>query len=324
LHPAAATLSGAQEKFLEFEQEFGKVYKTQGERQYGLECFTESLFQIRILRELEKGSAIYSHLTPFADLCQDEFAQRSGFYAAGLSQQNSFVKVAKPLNTFGLPEHFDWRDHGAVNKVKNQKQCGSCWAFATVANIEGAGFVENKKLLSLSEQQLIDCDKKDWACQGGLPSWAYTNMIKTNVGLEAELDYPYTANVTQCVSKRSSEKVFINSWVNISTDEDQIAAGLIRYGPLAIGINAGPMSLYKSGVAYPDNSTCNPTGLNHAVNIVGFGIDNGTKYWAIRNSWGEAWGEKGYYRIVRGMGACGLNTAVTSATEVTISRGILV
>jgi len=236
-------------------------------------------------------------------------------------QQDSPLELAETLTTSDLPDSFDWREKGAVNPVKNQAQCGSCWAFATVANIEGAGFVENKKLLSLSEQELVDCDKAtgDQGCQGGLPSNAYTDMIKNKIGLELESAYPYKAANDKCTATQSAEKAFIKNFVKISTDEDQIAAALMKYGPLAIGINAGPMQLYHGGVAHPWKILCNPKSLDHGVAIVGFGVDSGTKYWTIRNSWGPTWGEKGYYRIIRGTGACGLNTMVTSATNVTLS-----
>merc|ERR1712046_209792 len=202
----------------------------------------------------------------------------------------------EPHNTSALPESFDWVAKGAVNDVKNQAQCGSCWAFSTVANIEGVNFLKTQKLVSLSEQELVDCDKKtgDQGCQGGLPSNAFKDMIENKIGLETESDYPYTAKNGQCKAQQSSEKVFIKDFVKISTDEDQIAAALIKYGPLAIGINAGPMQWYHGGVANPWSFLCNPKSLDHGVAIVGFGVDRGKKYWTIRNSWGESWGEKGY------------------------------
>jgi len=310
---------GAHEKFQEFEQKFGKVY-SQEERARRFEIFAYNCKQMRNFRRVEQGSAVYSHLTPFADLTGDEFAQRNGFKPELMSEVST-LKLAEPLNT-SLPDNFDWVEKGAVNPVKNQGTCGSCWAFATVANIEGAGFVENKKLLSLSEQELVDCDKKtgDVGCQGGLPSNAYKDMIQNKIGLELETAYPYTGkDGQQCTATASAEKAFIKDFVTISTDEDQIAAALMKYGPLAIGINAGPMQWYFGGVAHPWSFLCNPKKLDHGVAIVGFGVDSGKKYWKIRNSWGATWGEKGYYRIVRGTGACGLNTMVTSATGISDS-----
>jgi len=184
-----------------------------------------------------------------------------------------------------------------------------------VANVEGVNFLKTQKLLSLSEQELVDCDKKtgDQGCQGGLPSNAYKDMIQNKIGLELESDYPYDAKNGKCKATQSKEQVFISNWTPISTDEDQIAAALMKYGPLAIGINAGPMQFYRGGVAKPRKVLCNPQKLDHGVAIVGFGVDSGEKYWIIRNSWGTTWGEKGYYRIIRGTGACGLNTMVTTA-----------
>merc|ERR1712166_1382090 len=98
------------------------------------------------------------------------------------------------------------------------------------------------------------------------------------------------------------------------SDEDKLAAALIKYGPLAIGINATPMQWYRGGVANPWTFLCNPKSLDHGVAIVGFGVDSGKKYWTIRNSWGETWGEKGYYRIIRGTNACGLTSMVTTSS----------
>ena len=141
------------------------------------------------------------------------------------------------------PEEYDWRKEGAVTPVKNQQQCGSCWAFATVANIEGQNYLQNKQLLSLSEQELVDCDKNDNGCGGGLPENAYKDMIDNKLGLELESANGYAAEDGTCKAKASLEKVFLSSWVAIGSAEDQMATALVKYGPLAIGINAGPMQL---------------------------------------------------------------------------------
>lgn len=99
--------------------------------------------------------------------------------------------------------------------------------------------------------------------------------------------------------------------MSVSTDEDQIAAALYKYGPLVIGINAGPMQMYSGGISDP--ADCDPAALDHAVAIVGYGEENGKKFWIIRNSWAASWGEEGYYRIIRGVGKCGLNNMVSTA-----------
>lgn len=307
-----------EERFNEFCAVHGKTYKSQYEREYRLKVFISNHEQIYYQQKSEPGSAKYSYLSPFADIDPDEFATFNGFRYNPNAALDAPLAATLPTNS--TPDSWDWRAKGAVNPVKNQAQCGSCWAFATVANIEGAGFVETGKLVSLSEQELVDCDHNgDQGCKGGLPSNAYKDMITNKLGLETESDYPYTAADGQCKASTPKETAFITAWQKISTDEDQIATALVKYGPLAIGINAGPMQFYFGGISKPWKILCNPKALDHGVAIVGYGAETTTKYWVIRNSWGASWGEKGYYRIIRGTGACGLNTMVTTATGIKIN-----
>lgn len=311
LHLASSQANGpAESKFKEFEETFNKVYHSAAERARRFAIFLENLESV-LHWQISDPGAQYSHLTPFADWTPEEFGARNGFKPHRLDE----VSFAPTLDTSDLPTALDWVDQGAVNPVKDQKTCGSCWAFSTVANIEGVNFLKTKKLVSLSEQELVDCDKKtgNEGCNGGLPSSAFKDMIENNIGLELEGDYPYLARGGTCKADTAKETVFISNWTQISTDEDQIAAALVKYGPLSIGINAGPMQFYFGGIAKPWKILCNPKSLDHGVAIVGFGEEKGTKYWKIRNSWGAGWGEKGYYRIIRGTGACGLNTMVTTA-----------
>merc|ERR1719469_1303592 len=237
----------------------------------------------------------------------------------GFQGKPSHSETVPLLELTDVPSSYDWRQQGYTNAVKDQGQCGSCWAFAAVANIEGAGFVSTGKLASLSEQQLNDCDKdEDQGCDGGLPESAYKDMIAHNMGLESESDYRYTGRDGTCTLQADKEIAFVGDWTDLSQDEDQIAAALVKYGPLALGINAGLMQFYSGGVANPSASSCKPADLDHGVSFVAFGEDSGSPYWTIRNSWGSSWGEAGHYRIMRGTGACGLNTAVTTALDVTI------
>jgi cathepsin F len=310
---------GVEARFSEFCALHKKIYTSAGEKRKRLAIFSENLEQVYYLQRAEAGTAEYSYLSPYADMSAEEFSSRNGFKYS--SEDALTLPRAELLDVSDTPDSWDWVDKGAVNAVKNQEQCGSCWAFATVANIEGAGFVETGKLVSLSEQQLVDCDKKtgDVGCSGGLPSNAYKDMIAAKFGLELEKSYPYVARDTTCTASTSKEIATITAYQAISTDEDQIAAALVKYGPLAIGINAGPMQLYHGGIAKPWKLFCNPKKLDHGVAIVGFGIEKSKKYWKIRNSWGSTWGEEGYYRIIRGTGACGLNTMVTTATGIKLA-----
>jgi len=273
------------------------------------EVFSNNLRIIESMQEND-SSATYSHLTPFANISPETFRGRMGYLQSSIA-----TKQAPLLDVSNLAGEYDWRSLGAVNGIKDQGQCGSCWSFSTVANIEGAGFVETGKLLNLSEQQLVDCDSSDGGCRGGLPSNAFEWMIGTGTGLVSESDYPYSAKGTHCKVDASQEKAFISAWHQISTDETQIAAALQQYGPLSIGINADTFQFYSGGVMDP--ASCNPAALDHGVAIVGFGTDNGQDYWTVRNSWGTSWGEAGYIRIARGKGTCGLNSDVTTATGIT-------
>lgn len=296
--------------FEEFRTKFGRNYESPQEELARMKVFIKNVEAAQKMSVLDP-SATYSHLSPMADLDEVEFAQYNTLKVTKdilAEHQRAARKIKRDI---ALPSSFDWREKGAVTGVKNQGQCGSCWSFATNANIEGNNFVTNGELVSLSEQQLVDCDHRDNGCNGGLPSNAYKDLISSETGLELESAYPYNAQDGSCHSDKSLMKVFLSSWVPVSTDENDIATALMKYGPLAIGINAGPMQMYSSGIADP--FFCSPAALDHGVSLVAFGTESGKQFWVIKNSWGTGWGEQGYYRLIRGKGKCGMNRMVTSA-----------
>jgi cathepsin F len=299
-------------RFQKYINEYHKSYinNAAGYEQH-LAIFKDNLKEIKKMQESDKGTATYG-VNEFADMSKEEFLSTRAM-PLGWPESDIELPQATELPLGDTPATFDWREKDVVTEVKNQGSCGSCWAFSTTGNIEGQWAIHHQKLISLSEQELVDCDKVDKGCEGGLPSNAYQAIMKLG-GLETEADYPYRGEDMTCTFNKSKVVVNINGSITISSDENQMAAWLAAYGPISIGINAAAMQFYMGGISDPWSILCNPDHLDHGVLIVGYGEDDGKPFWIIKNSWGPDWGEKGYYRIIRGKGKCGLNKMPTSAT----------
>ncbi|KAG7596039.1 Peptidase C1A papain C-terminal [Arabidopsis suecica] len=208
-----------------------------------------------------------------------------------------------------VPDAVDWRTQGAVTPIRNQGKCGGCWAFSAVAAIEGINKIKTGNLVSLSEQQLIDCDVGTYnkGCSGGLMETAF-EFIKTNGGLATETDYPYTGIEGTCDQEKSKNKVVtIQGYQKVAQNEASLQIAAAQQ-PVSVGIDAGGFifQLYSSGVF---TNYCG-TNLNHGVTVVGYGVEGDQKYWIVKNSWGTGWGEEGYIRMERGVsedtGKCGI------------------
>jgi len=248
--------------------------------------------------------------------------------------------------TKDVPNSFDWRDKGAVTGVKDQGSAGTCWAFSTTGNIEGQWFLAGNPLVSLSEEQLNDCDGGDCGVFGGYPCRALQYVIEVG-GIMSEVDYPYCVGTGDCfpcsppgynttfcgpgplycnesafpcrASKKSSFTAHIKGWKSFPdpTNETDLEKALVEFGPLSICMNAGtgipPLQFHEWGVYDPWE--CDPSALDHAVLLVGYGFDGNTPFWIVKNSWGTDWGyDGGYFYILRGSGECGINRWVTTGT----------
>ncbi|VDM40317.1 unnamed protein product [Toxocara canis] len=187
-----------------------------------------------------------------------------------------------------IPDHFDWRPYNVVTPVKSQFKCGSCWAFATVGTVESAYALGTGELRSLSEQQLLDCNLENNACDGGDVDKALRYVY--DEGLMREYDYPYVAH-RQDTCQLRGETTRIKAAVFLHQDEASIIDWLLHYGPVNVGINVtADMKAYKGGVYTPDKWECeNKIIGTHSINIVGYGTWNATnqKYWIVKNSWGQ-------------------------------------
>merc|ERR1711871_599674 len=195
---------------------------------------------------------------------------------------------------------------GAVTPVKNQGQCGSCWSFSTTGSTEGAWQIAGHDLVSLSEQQLMDCStaEGDHSCQGGLMDFGFKYIVD-NKGIDSEADYPYKmANEACQTAKETSVVATITGYSDVPKQNVAQFKAALAKGPVSIAIEADQTGFqhYQGGIL---DATCG-TKLDHGVLAVGYTDD----YWIVKNSWGTVWGEQGYVRMSSSVGApdgeCGL------------------
>jgi cathepsin F len=294
------------------------LYYSEEETESRYQTFLSNLDTINRLNQ-ESTHARFG-ITKFTHLSSDEFKNQ---YLNLKTQPMSSEPVAPEYTDkqlTDLPDAFDWRPKGAVTPVKDQGQCGSCWAFSATGNIEGQWFLAGNTLVSLSEQNLVDCDHEcqdandcDSGCEGGLQPNAYNYVIKTG-GIDTEQSYPYTAEDGTCGFKPASVGAKISNWTMVSQNESQMAAYMVNNGPLAVAVDAEIWQFYLGGVI---TVGCG-TSLDHGVLIVGY--DNETdiwgykiQYWIIKNSWGADFGEYGYVWIEKDTGCCGVNQYASSS-----------
>merc|ERR1719454_2487657 len=216
-----------------------------------------------------------------------------------------------------LQASMDWRSRGAVNSVKNQARCGSCWAFGATAVTEFAHFHAAGKLERLSEQQLVSCEPKSHGCNGGVQLWAFDYLKSSPQTLESY--YPYTSGQgksgTCDTGMASSGKVRVTGTQFLQQNSKSQLMAALNKGVVTVTIEADKsvFQLYHSGIL--DTTACG-TNLDHAVAAVGYGTEGGKEYYIVRNSWGPAWGDKGYIKIaaVDGAGICGIQMQSFTAT----------
>ncbi|KAJ4757591.1 Cysteine protease [Rhynchospora pubera] len=264
----------------------------------------------------KKGKSYKLALNKFGDLAREEF---KGSYASSWVEEHKMFQphantgkfMYGGVNVRDLPESIDWRSKGAVTVVKDQGKCGSCWAFSTVVSVEGINQIKTGNLISLSEQELIDCDTSDnSACNGGLMENAF-EFIKKTGGITTESNYPYKAQNGTCnTQKLNPPVVVIDGHENVPVNSEVELLKAVANQPVSVAIDASSQAFqfYSEGVFTGD---CNKE-LNHGVAVVGYGVDDedGTKYWIVKNSWGADWGEQGYIRMQKDVqakeGLCGI------------------
>jgi len=288
------------EEFDRFEATFRRGYSST-EREDRYQIFVANLKHYE--EENAKGHSYTLGINRFADFTHQEFSRFFGF--KGQSNASSMLGPHLGSHVFEaglLPSSVDWSSAGAVTPVKDQGSCGSCWAFSCTGAIEGASQRATGSLVSLSEQQFVDCDSGDDGCGGGYPvgalGWAQGQSICTEDG------YPYTARQGSCRSGGCSVGVKVGDIVGhkVVAKDAQAMMSAVAGRPVSIAIDANSWQGYNSGVW----DGCQHQGLNHAVLLVGYGSDGGKNYWKVKNSWSTSWGESGYIRLERGVDCSGI------------------
>jgi KDEL-tailed cysteine endopeptidase len=292
-----------------FKKSFNKTYGAEENLRYVV--FKDNLD--RIVRHNERHSAGHTTFTmavnEFADMTSQEFMSTYANYKASLATPKD-TKV-HDYNGEELATDVDWRLKGAVTPVKNQGQCGSCWAFSTCASIEGITQIKGHGLTSLSPQQLVDCDKTDDGSQGGLMDNAFVYVQNTG-GLASWTQYAYTAADGTCKATQYKMISPITGHTDVAKNEAALASA-VNVQPVSIAVDAVRWQFYSHGIFDPTFPACGHK-LDHGVLAVGYSDSNNPPYWIVKNSWGATWGEEGYIRLIKGKDECGLATSASFPT----------
>ncbi|XP_067655040.1 cathepsin L1-like [Haliotis asinina] len=283
-----------------FKSTYSKEYLTKADEANRRMVWENNVKYIQT-HNLEADRGLHSYrlgVNEYADLTTEEFVkQMNGLRVTNTTGGSTFL----PTSVGELPAEVDWRTKGYVTEVKNQLTCGSCWAFSATGSLEGQHFKKTGQLVSLSEQNLIDCSKPEGnhGCGGGLMDYAF-EYIKVNQGIDTETSYTYRARDGRCRFKKANIGATDTGFTNIQKgSEADLQNAVATVGPVSVAIDASrpTFHLYKSGVY--DDPMCSSTRLDHGVLAVGYGTTEDLDYWLVKNSWGESWGDKGYLKMSR-------------------------
>ncbi|KAK3002459.1 hypothetical protein RJ639_022099 [Escallonia herrerae] len=294
----------------------GKAYQSIEEKLQRFEIFKDNLKHID--ESNKKTSNYWLGLNEFADLSHEEFQNMYLGLNVQLPKRQGSDEEFTYRDFADLPKSVDWRKKGAVTHVKNQGSCGSCWAFSTVASVEGINQIVTGNLTTLSEQELIDCDTTyNHGCNGGLMDYAFS-YIMSNGGLHKDEDYPYIMDEGTCDEKKEeSDVVTISGYHDVPQNSEESFLKALANQPLSVAIEASgrDFQFYSGGVF---DGHCGSE-LDHGVAAVGYGSTKGLDYIIVKNSWGPKWGEKGYIRMKRKTGKpaglCGLYKMASYPTK---------
>lgn len=306
-----------------------KIYRDATEQLFRFKIFLENKHKIAKHNQLFAGkdASFKMAMNRFSDMLPHEFvavhngfnktALNSRFPNPGLLQAQVRDEAITYMDAANveLPATIDWRTKGAVTPVKDQGHCGSCWSFSATGALEAQHFRKTGVLVSLSEQNLIDCSAVygNNGCNGGLMDFAF-KYIKENGGIDTEKSYPYEQEDATCRFKKSNVGATDKGFVDIPQgNEEKLKAAIATQGPVSVAIDASHESFqfYSEGIY--NEPECSPENLDHGVLAVGYGTDeNGRDFWLVKNSWGSTWGDKGYVKMARNAeNQCGIASAAS-------------
>jgi len=321
----AVTVSGSDEKatlqqFAAFVRQYGKQYADEVELRTRYENFKASLARISEKNRLssERGKGATYSVTKFSDMTTDDF-KNTILMKRGIPISETPRPIPEKKQVQDMPSSLDWRDKGAVTAVKDQGQCGSCWAFSVTENIESMWILAGKGTntsVMLAPQQIVDCDDWDLGCNGGNPPEAYDYVIGTG-GQEDEPDYPYTAQDGTCQFNKKYVEAKISSYeyATYTYSESELQQSVVSWGPLSVCVDASNWQDYSSGImTWEECAYVNL--LDHCVQLVGYNTQSdGSQYWIVRNSWNTDWGIEGYIYLEKGgwSDTCGIAHEATTS-----------
>jgi len=253
-------------------------------------------------------------MNKFGDMTNQEFVEMMNTFNRNGKMAGKGGNMFLAPGNFAVPDSVDWRTQGYVTPIKDQKQCGSCWAFSAIASLEGQHFKKEGKLVSLSEQNLVDCSGKfgNQGCNGGLMDQAF-DYIKANKGIDTEASYPYKAVDQKCKFKAADVGATVTGYTDVTSgDEDALTAAIASIGPISVAIDASHDSfqLYSSGIY--NEPDCSSSELDHGVTAVGYDTSADGDFYIVKNSWAATWGMDGYIQMSRNKdNQCGIATSAS-------------
>jgi len=306
----AASAFSDEALFGEFMTKYGKSYASNAEKTFRLNIFKQNLRRADALNA-KNGETAFG-VTKFMDLDPEEF---HATYLMEPLDRNTRAEgqVLEVPEYSSVPATMDWTTHNpaVVTPIKNQEQCGSCWAFSATEQIETMTAIAGHPLVSLAPQQIVDCDKTCDGCNGGWTYLAY-KYVETAGGLEPEADYPYTGVNGKCNFNSADVSSTVSNWQYVSQSASGETAMYNYVGstaPLSVCVDASTWQYYNGGVL----KTCGDS-IDHCVQITGYNVMSGSNVWMVRNSWGTDWGVNGFIYLLRGSNLCAIADVATTVT----------